>query len=63
MEYKQLQKASKESEREIYNVFEQWLQHLEHKLEKEDCTLLLAFDEFETLAEIGKAQYLDLTLL
>lgn len=63
MEYQQLQKASKENEKEAYYVFDQWLQHLEHRLKHEDCTLLLEFDEFEKLAEAGKSQYLNLTLL
>lgn len=63
MEYKQLQKESKGNEREIYHVFDQWLGHLGQRLRQEDRTLLLAFDEFEKLAEAGKAQYLNLTLL
>jgi hypothetical protein len=63
MEYKQLYKASKENEAASYSIFEKWLKHVEYRLKQEDKTLLLAFDEFEKLAESGQAQYLDLNLL
>lgn len=63
LEYKDLQEASQRNEATAYFLFDEWLRSVERILEQQDKTLLLTFDEFEKLEEVGKAQYLDLTLL
>ena len=45
-----------------YSLFDRWLEGVETILEKEDCSVLLAFDEFEKLDEAAESQYLDLKL-
>jgi len=45
-----------------YDTFDRWLREVEVVLEKEDRSLLLAFDEFEKLDEAGEKDYLDLPL-
>ncbi|GAC1650082.1 MAG: hypothetical protein NVS4B12_19600 [Ktedonobacteraceae bacterium] len=46
-----------------YNVFDRWLKLVETRLEQDNSTLLLNFDEFEKLAEAGEAKNIDLRLL
>ena len=46
-----------------YDVFDKWLGKIEERLEQEESTLLLNFDEFEKLAEAGEAKHIDLRLL
>ncbi|MEO9029196.1 MAG: hypothetical protein ABI413_10295, partial [Ktedonobacteraceae bacterium] len=43
----------------IYRAFERWLAKVEAVLEREERTLLLAFDEFEMLEEIEQAQHME----
>jgi uncharacterized protein len=43
------------NEARVYHTFERWLENVERLLEREDRTLLLAFDEFEMLAEIEQS--------
>ncbi|GCE17553.1 hypothetical protein KDK_13530 [Dictyobacter kobayashii] len=45
-----------------YSFFERWLRKVESLLEEGDCTLLLAFDEFEKLDENAQKGDLDLPL-
>lgn len=63
LDFRQLKQASKENEAAIYYVFNRWLKTVEKVLEREDCTLLLNFDEFEKLDLARQAGYLDLQLL
>ncbi len=46
----------------VYGIFDGWLKGVETVLEKEERSLLLAFDEFEKLDEAGEKGYLDLRL-
>lgn len=41
----------KQNDAEAYYLFDEWLNNLEHMLEQKDRTLLLTFDEFESLEE------------
>jgi hypothetical protein len=46
-----------------YRSFESWLAGVETVLWREQCILLLAFDEFEMLEEAEQARYIDIRLL
>ena len=61
--FEQLKQANRENEATVYYVFNKWLKSIEHTLEREDRTLLLMFDEFEMLSQVGRNQYLNLELL
>jgi uncharacterized protein len=61
--YEQLKEDMKENEAVVYHHFERWLKEVERVLAQEDLLLLLAFDEFEKLAEAEQKNYLDLSLL
>ncbi len=58
-----LREMSRENEAEAYRIFDEWFRGVEALLEKENRTLLLAFDEFEKLEEANAARFLDLNLL
>jgi AAA ATPase domain len=45
-----------------YSIFDRWFKRVEATLEKEDRSLLLAFDEFEKFDEAAESEYLDLKL-
>lgn len=61
--FEQLKQASRENEATVYYVFNKWLKGIERILEREDRKLLLMFDEFEMLDQVGRNQYLNLELL
>jgi AAA ATPase domain len=63
LEEGRLKEAGQRNEAAVYYVFDEWLRDVEDKLEQENRTLLLTFDEFEKLGEVGQAKYLDLNLL
>jgi uncharacterized protein len=56
------QESSTISDPVAYSIFDHWLKGIEKVLEAEDHSLLLAFDEFEKLDEMGGKGYLNLTL-
>lgn len=45
--YSSLRESRQFSDSSAYNMFERWLANVETTLERENRTLLLAFDEFE----------------
>lgn len=53
LKYEYLQEASEQNEAAVYHVFDRWLNELEHELEREAKTLLLAFDEYESFELAG----------
>jgi uncharacterized protein len=55
--------AGKQNEAMIYFVFQRWLSIVERTLAREERIVLLAFDEFEKLAEAGRAGSIDLSLV
>ncbi len=58
-----LDRASLKNEAAVYAAFNKWLENVVQLLTWEKCVLLLAFDEFERLADAGKKHYIDLPLL
>lgn len=58
-----LDRASLKNEAAVYAAFQKWLENVVQLLTWKKCVLLLAFDEFERLADAGKKHYLDLPLL
>jgi hypothetical protein len=63
LEYDDLRDDLRENEAVAYYRFSRWLKEVEGVLAQEDRVLLLAFDEFEKLAEAERKGYLDLGLL
>lgn len=63
LKYEYLQEASEQNEAAIYHVFDRWLNELEHELEQEAKTLLLAFDEYESFELAGQLRHFNLTSL
>lgn len=63
LKFEQLEQADRINEGMVYNAFDKWLIDVEKHLNRENCTLLLAFDEFEKLEVIMQKQYFDLNLL
>src|SRR6266487_91116 len=63
LSYAALNGARRENEAAVYHRFDNWLKLVEEVLEQEERTILLAFDEFEKLEDVGRADYLDLHLL
>jgi hypothetical protein len=63
LEYDDLRDDLRENEAVAYLRFSRWLKEVEQVLAQEDRLLLLAFDEFEKLAEAEQKGYLDLSLL
>ena len=63
LEYDDLRDDLRENEAVTYHRFSRWLKEVEYVLAQEDRMLLLAFDEFEKLAEAEQKGYLDLGLL
>lgn len=63
LEYEQLREDQRENEAVVYHRFNRWLRDIERLLEKDDRTLLLAFDEFEKLEEAAQKGYIDLKAL
>jgi uncharacterized protein len=61
--YDQLRENQRENEAVVYHSFNRWLKDIERILERDDQTLLLAFDEFEKLQEAGQKGHIDLQLL
>ncbi|HLZ61154.1 MAG TPA: AAA family ATPase, partial [Ktedonosporobacter sp.] len=57
------QEASRGNEAQAYYYFGKWFSEIEVILEKNNRTVLLAFDEFEKLEEASNARSLDLHLL
>lgn len=63
LEHDFLEEVSRGNEAQAYYYFSKWLSEIEAILEKNNRTVLLAFDEFEKLEEASKARSLDLQLL
>lgn len=63
LEYEHLRDDLRENEAVAYHRFSRWLKEVDRVLVQEDHVLLLAFDEFEKLAEAEQKSYLDLDLL
>ena len=63
LSYRDLRGAAQLNDSSAYATFERWLAQAEATLEREDRTLLLAFDEFEKLEEAAQAGDLNLRLL
>ncbi|MEO6888624.1 MAG: ATP-binding protein, partial [Ktedonobacteraceae bacterium] len=63
LEHAFLQEAGRENEASCYHLFNEWLKDVEALLERNDQTLLIAFDEFEKLEMAGREHYLSLALL
>ena len=57
-----LQESRAVNDAMTYAIFDRWLKGVESVLEEEGRTLLLAFDEFEKLDEVGERGILDLSL-
>ncbi len=53
----------REGELPVYDQFDQWLVLVEQLLEREDRTLILAFDEFEQLSDVESVGNLNIKLL
>lgn len=51
------------NEAAIYHIFDTWLEGVEDMLKREDCTLLLIFDEFEKLGQAERNKQLNLDAL
>lgn len=62
LDYSRLREALQRNEAAIYQPFDAWLDSVESRLERENRTVFLLFDEFEKLEEADKAGYLDLNL-
>ncbi|GER86854.1 hypothetical protein KDW_10160 [Dictyobacter vulcani] len=62
MAFERLQASSYFNDSMAYLFFEGWLNKVVYLLEEGDCTLLLAFDEFEKLDEYAYKGYLDLNM-
>jgi hypothetical protein len=63
LDYTALHLAARENPAAPYRVFDEWLRGLESRLQQEDLTILLTFDEFEKLREADASHFLDLQLL
>jgi hypothetical protein len=63
LEYTELNEVQRENEAAAYRHFDIWFKQVEHVLEQEKRTILIAFDEFEKLEDARKQGYLDLNLL
>ncbi len=63
LDYSRLREALQRNEAAIYQPFDAWLDSVESRLQRENRTVFLLFDEFEKLEEANKAAYLDLNLL
>lgn len=61
--YTALREVRRANDVSAYHSFDLWLSRIEGILEREHCTLLLAFDEFEFLEDVAQSQHLDLTML
>jgi hypothetical protein len=61
--YTALREVRRANDVSAYHSFDLWLNGIEGLLEREQYTLLLAFDEFEFLEDVAQRQHLDLPML